>query len=147
MKTFFKRFFVLALALVFFAAPSISYAARPTATLIFETEGLKLFEYSPTSYSLTKGHSIKLEDTTISTGNFFVPAGNTFGIQVNLDNDAIFQLTVFNASDGLVYNVIHENNFASIDLPPTSVDANYIVLVTALNSLAVDSYLFAYYQN
>jgi hypothetical protein len=131
MKKIFRKIVLLSCVAVLFILPAASAFAATIPVLVIDIpeNGVKVYKYEVVE--VNDGISTALYDPTTTNQTIFVPADKTFKIQINANNNASLQVTVF--GQDLYFNEIVTTTSGAIfvELPANSYDENYKVWVTA----------------
>ncbi len=109
-------------------------------TLLNFGDGIKLYSYSPDSYTLLPHQSLTLYDRENAYGRWHVPAGKNFRLDLGITGT--FRVCFYDASG----NIVHQENYTSTgggyiyDIPAKSTDNDYFIFVESLSNSSIVFY-------
>ncbi|HHV11207.1 MAG TPA: hypothetical protein GXX75_13135 [Clostridiales bacterium] len=147
MKKTLKKLAVLICTIVLAVMPvSSAFASTQVPIVSINVPGVvKVFSYQPSYLEITDGIPTELRDITTSTGEWDIPAGKGFRLQVTCDYPDVSMLVkIQSKTTGALkyYSIYTSSNYGIIiDIPAQAYNDNYVVTV---DSSGISHYINSY---
>jgi hypothetical protein len=143
MKNILRKIIILICVAVLFVMPvSTAYAASiPVLVINIPELGVKVYDFTPYAIEANDGISTALYDPSTSDQTIPVAAGKNFQIQINVNQNASLQVTIF--GNTLYYNetLTTSSEAIFINLPANSYNENYHIWLNApYNAVTIYNY-------
>lgn len=142
MKKVLKSILAVVLTFVIFSATiTASAASNSIPELVINEQGVKSFTFKPTPYFLNGNETCLIQDATVSSGFWHVPAGNRILWNIHFVDTCYYKLYILKEGEGaILITDVQNEKYPAIELQAIDTDANYMLVVLAASEAEVMSY-------